>query len=190
MRGEISTDASHGREWRMDQGIGMLVLVIVVGTSLVALFAVMGVLFTRTLERTRAAVEELPARSFLIGLVNVLFLLAIILGLGALRNSMGPSYLDLLVVLILALLAVGIAVGLAALVQVVGERLLPDRSSLAQRIWGAVALVLACLTPYVGWFGLLPYLALTGLGAFILGWLGGRASKVEGLPGSKAEEVA
>jgi hypothetical protein len=174
----------------MDQGIGMLVLLIVVGTSLVALFAVMGVLFPRTLERTRAAVEELPARSFLIGLVNVLFVLAIVVGLGALRNSMGPSYLDLLALLVLAILAVGVTFGLAAVVQAVGGRLLPGRSQLAQRTWGAVALVLACLTPYVGWFGLLPYLALTGLGAFILGWLGGRASKVEGLPGSKAEEVA
>jgi len=174
----------------MDQGIGMLVLLIVVGTSLVALFAVMGVLFPRTLERTRAAVEELPARSFLIGLVNVLFVLAIVVGLGALRNSMGPSYLDLLALLVLAILAVGVTFGLAAVVQAVGGRLLPGRSQLAQRTWGAVALVLACLTPYVGWFGLLPYLALTGLGAFILGWLGGRASKVEGLPGSKAEEAA
>jgi hypothetical protein len=173
----------------MDQGIGMLVLLIVVGTSLVALFAVMGVLFPRTLERTRAAVEELPARSFLIGLVNVLFVLAIVVGLGALRNSMGPSYLDLLALLVLAILAVGVTFGLAAVVQAVGGRLLPGRSQLAQRTWGAVALVLACLTPYVGWFGLLPYLALTGLGAFILGWLGGRASKVEGLPGSKAEEA-
>jgi hypothetical protein len=174
----------------MDQGIGMLVLLIVVGTSLVALFAVMGVLFPRTLERTRAAVEELPARSFLIGLVNVLFVLAIVVGLGALRNSMGPSYLDLLALLVLAILAVGVTFGLAAVVQAVGGRLLPGRSQLAQRAWGAVALVLACLTPYVGWFGLLPYLALTGLGAFILGWLGGRASKIEGLLGSKAEEAA
>ena len=163
----------------MDQGIGMLVLLIVVATSLVALFAVMGVLFPRTLERTRAAVEELPARSFLIGLVNVLFVLAILFGLGALRNRLGPSYLDLLVLVILALLGVGIAVGLAAVVQVVGERLLPDRSSLAQRIWGAVALVLACLTPYIGWFGLLPYLALSGLGALILSWFGNRRGRIE-----------
>jgi hypothetical protein len=173
----------------MDQGIGMLVLLIVVCTSLVALFAVMGVLFPRTLERTRAAVEELPARSFLSGLVNVLFVLAIVFGLGALRNRLGPSYLDLLALLVLAILVVGVTFGLAAVVQAVGGRLLPGRSELAQRTWGAVALVLACLTPYVGWFGLLPYLALTGLGACILGWLGGRASKVEGLLGSKAEEA-
>jgi hypothetical protein len=174
----------------MDQGIGMLVLLIVVATSLVALFAVMGVLFPRTLERTRAAVEELPARSFLIGLVNLVFVLAIGLGLGALRASLGLGFLDLITLLLLILLVGVITFGLAAVVQAVGGRLLPGRSELAQRIWGAVALVLACLTPYVGWFGLLPYLALTGLGAFILGWLGGRASKVEGLPGSKAEEAA
>jgi hypothetical protein len=174
----------------MDRGIGLLLLPFVVGASLVALFAVMGVFFSRTLERTRAVIEELPARSLLIGLVNLLFVLAIAFGLGALRKSMGPSYLDLLALLVLAFLVVGVTFGLAAAVQVVGARLLPERGPLAQRMWGSVALVLACLVPYVGWFGMLPYLALTGLGALILSWFGGRTRRNGGLPEAEARESA
>ena len=63
------------------------------------------------------------------------------------------------------------------MVQIVGARLMPGGQGLRPAIWGTVALTLGCLTPYVGWFGLLPYVVIRGLGAFVL-TLFGRHQKV------------
>jgi hypothetical protein len=51
-------------------------------------------------------------------------------------------------------------------VQLVGERLLPERGHYARVAVGAVAVGLGCALPVAGWFGLLPYVLCLGLGAF------------------------
>ncbi len=70
--------------------------------------------------------------------------------------------------------------GLAGAVKLIGERLLPERSHHQQMVWGGLATVLGCLTPFIGWFGLFPYVALLGFGAFILSWFR-PAGRTEGL---------
>jgi sorbitol-specific phosphotransferase system component IIBC len=71
--------------------------------------------------------------------------------------------------IIIVLLTVMLSFGLTAASSFIGERVLPDASSLKQNFWGTVVLCFACALPFVGWFLLLPYIGFVGIGAFILG---------------------
>ena len=72
--------------------------------------------------------------------------------------------------LIAALLTIILSFGLAGMVNLVGERIMPEHSSLKKTVWGTVLLTFACALPFVGWFLLLPYVAFLGFGAVILGF--------------------
>lgn len=152
----------------MNEGLLLLLILMAGIPPVVALFIVVKVLFPGIVERTRQAAEEAAGRSFGLGLVNGLFLGATMLALFALGESASIQLLNLLGLLVLALLTLGVTFGLSGMVQLVGARLLPEGSELRRTILGAVALILACLTPFVGWFGLLPYVSLHGLGAFVV----------------------
>ena len=158
----------------MDQLIGLLVAVPLLGATLVGLFVVMNALFTSWIARTCQTAETQAARSFLVGLVNLVFVGALISALIALADGTGLDFLIVVAVLLAVVLAIATAFGLAAMVQVIGARLVPGGQGLRPGIWGTIALLLGCLTPYVGWFGLLPYVALRGLGAFVLVLFGKR----------------
>ncbi len=66
-------------------------------------------------------------------------------------------------------LAAGLTLGLAAMSSLVGERLVPQRGPISQAVIGAAAIVLAGLTPFLGWFLFFPYIALVGLGGLVIG---------------------
>jgi hypothetical protein len=152
----------------MDQLIGLLVAVPLLSATLVGLFIVMNALFTSWIARTCQAAETQAARSFLVGLVNLVFVGALISAVIALADNTGLDFVIVLAVLLAAALAIAATFGLAAMVQVIGARLMPGGQGLRPAIWGTVSLTLGCLTPYVGWFGLLPYVVIRGLGAFVL----------------------
>jgi len=152
----------------MDQLIGLLIAIPLLGATLVGLFVVMNALFTSWIARTCEVAEIQAARSFLVGLVNLVFIGALIAAVIALADNTGLDFVIVLAVLLAMILAIGLAFGLAAMVQIVGARILPSGQGVRPAIWGTIALTLGCLTPYVGWFGLLPYVALRGLGAFVL----------------------
>jgi hypothetical protein len=152
----------------MEQLLGLLIAVPLLGATLVGLFVVMNALFTSWIARTSEAAETQAARSFLVGLVNLIFFGALIAALLALIDGTGLDFLIVLPILLAIALVIGIAFGLAAMVQVVGARILPGGQGLRPLIWATILLTLGCLAPYVGWFGLLPYLALRGLGALVL----------------------
>ncbi len=154
----------------MGQGFGMIVVALLGVVCLAALFLVLGVLFPTAVERTRRSAETALGRSFLIGLVNFIFVVAIGLGLGALGRSLGTGVFGVIVILLAIALILVLTFGLAGMAEVVGDRLTPDRGRVRRTGWGTAALALGCLTPYVGWFGLLPFVALAGIGAFVLGW--------------------
>jgi len=158
----------------MDQLIGLLVAVPLLGATLVGLFVVMNALFTSWIARTCQTAETQAARSFLVGLVNLIFVGALISAVIALADGTGLDFLIVVAVLLAVVLAIATTFGLAAMVQVIGARLVPGGQGLRPGIWGTVALTLGCLTPYVGWFGLLPYVALRGLGGFVLTLFGKR----------------
>jgi sorbitol-specific phosphotransferase system component IIBC len=65
------------------------------------------------------------------------------------------------------------------MVGVLGEKMFSSAESLKRTIWGSVLLTLACALPFVGWFLLFPYVALTGFGAVILSFFQREARVVE-----------
>lgn len=153
----------------MNQAVLLIAAAFGLAVSLTAFFAVLNVFFPRRIERTRRMVEELPGRSFAIGLVNCIFfaiLLAVFMALG--RGLRGDA-MGLLGLIVLIPFAIGVIFGLAGLVELVGARLAAQESGLRRTAWGAVGLELACALPFVGWFGLAPFLLVLGVGAFITG---------------------
>lgn len=139
-----------------------------VGATLVALFAVMGVLFRTWVERIHELAETQARRSLLVGLVNIVTLTALTLALGRIGENADLGIVSVINILLLAAAALAVVFGLAGMVRLVGAQLIPTASQTRQAVWGGVALVLACLTPYVGWFLLFPYMAMRGLGAVVL----------------------
>jgi hypothetical protein len=152
----------------MEQLLGLLIAVPLLGATLVGLFVVMNALFTSWIARTCEAAETQAARSFLVGLVNLIFVGALIFAIIALTDSTGLDFLIVLAVLLAGALVICLTFGLGAMAQIIGARILPGGQGLRPLICGTVALTLGCLAPYVGWFGLLPYVALRGLGALVL----------------------
>ena len=157
----------------MIESLGPIFLLLVGLLSLVAFMTVMRALFPARLAAVRALAGAAPGRAFLVGFVNFVFFGGFALALLALSSRGGDGLLRVLLgvpaFFFLAVLAAGLSFGLSGMAQLVGLRLLPESADLRQTIWGALALGLACLLPFLGWFLLLPYAALLGLGAFILG---------------------
>lgn len=149
--------------------IGLLLLT----TILAAYFLVIGALFLNRVAKIQRVINQITGRSFLVGLVNFLFFGVIAFLLFVLADNLGGAMqgiLTLPALLITALLAIILSFGFAGMVNVIGERVLPEYSSLKKTIWGTAILTFACALPFVGWFLLLPYAGLIGFGAVILGF--------------------
>jgi hypothetical protein len=136
--------------------------------ALVAFFLVLVALFPRRIGRTQAIAEGMPGRSFVVGLVNLIFGAAVVLALVALAQWTHIQLLGAPALAILALVVLAVAFGLGGLVQLIGTRLLPEQPGPRRTIAATLALGWACTLPFVGWFGLLPVAAAIGTGAFIL----------------------
>ena len=136
--------------------------------ALVALFLVLVGLFPGAAARTQAMAEAMPGRSFVVGLVNLIFGAAVIVALLALAQWTHIQVLGLPALAVLGIWAAAVIFGLSGLVQLLGARLLPSRPGPRRTIAATLALGWACTVPFVGWFGVLPLAAAWGLGAFIL----------------------
>ena len=152
----------------MNQVFPILTLAIISAVCLIALFMTLHAFFTRILERTRSVAAERASRSFLTGLVNTLFLAAVSVALAALGQSSGIALIFVLAFLIGLMLLLGILFGITAMVLLLKERLFPGQLGNRPFALAGVTATLACLTPYVGWFGLFPYMGFRGLGAFVI----------------------
>jgi hypothetical protein len=145
------------------------ILLLTIG--LAAYFLVVNALFSARLTRIKSIAQSTPARSLGIGFVNFLFFAVIALVLFSVAENVGPFLRGVLTIpalVILALLAIALSLGLVAMSHLIGERIFPDLLAWKQLLWGTVCLSLACALPFVGWFLLLPYVGLVGLGAVIL----------------------
>lgn len=152
----------------MNELLRFAIAFILVVITLTAFLVVLSVLFARRVSLTRAVAESMPGRAFLLGLVNFVFFSALAFGVSVLSNLTHFELLNLLALLSVLPPLVGAGVGIAGLAQIVGEQLAPQGSGSRSTIWGAVTLSLACALPFLGWFGLLPYVVMLGLGSFIL----------------------
>ena len=152
----------------MDQIFGLVLLVLASGSALVALFAAVALFFPLPVERTRDLLSGSFWRSFLLGLVNFLFfgmIAALLVKLG--QGAGGPvaAVLTLLALLLVLALTIFILLGLSGLTSLAGERIGEGTSPFRRHLRGGLLLVLAGLTPFVGWYVFAPLALLTGLGA-------------------------
>lgn len=147
----------------------LLLLVVVIGFCLIAFFITLEALFGELVEGITRLAEEKPGKAFWVGLVNTVFLIAIAMGLISLgENSVLGLVLGVPGFAIGIFVAAGIIFGLTGMVRLTARRVFPGKEGWKSQASGAGVLILACLLPFIGWFGLFPYLAFRGFGAFIL----------------------
>jgi hypothetical protein len=135
---------------------------------LTAFFVVLAALFPRRLARTLAVAEGMPGRSMVVGVINLIFFAAVFVALLALNQWTGGKLFVLPALVVLAVLLAAATFGLGGVVQLVGERVLPQSPGVRRTVLGTLTLGWACALPILGWFGLLPLVVAFGLGAFIL----------------------
>jgi hypothetical protein len=151
----------------MEQGLIVLLLGVIVFICVLALFNVMQVLFKTWVEDSKQNARDSAGRSLAIGFVNTLLLTALSLGLWTLGENTGVPVFSILGLILVVVLIIAMMFGLTAMAALVSERVLPESHGWRQLAGGGGMLILACLTPYVGWFGLFPYVVFRGLGGFI-----------------------
>lgn len=142
--------------------------------NLIALLGSFGMFLPKPVERARQKLEAAPVRSFLVGMINVLFWFVILaFWFVWTQYNGGPDIMiyvigsALGILLVIGLIIPGIP-GLVALARLTGARWNGSASPLGQELRGGLILVLACLTPYIGWFILTPALLSTAIGAGLL----------------------
>lgn len=148
----------------MNESIGVILIIFISSITLSSLLATLIYLIPARVKRTRHTIEQAPGRAFLIGLVNMLFF-----GVLAAIFANGGDVGGLIGVIILLVLGGFAAIGLSSIVSTLRDRLYPDLqgSGMKAAVKTAVLLILATLTPFIGWFVLAPILLLIGLGGAI-----------------------
>jgi len=147
-------------------------IIILLTIALAAYFLVIGALFANRTAKTQRVITAMPGRSFGVGLVNFAFFGTIALVLFSLAENAGSVVkviLTLPALLIAAVLAIMLSFGLAGMVNLLGERIIPEVTTWKRTIFSTAVLSFACALPVVGWFLLFPYVGFVGIGAFILG---------------------
>lgn len=165
----------------MDQGFIIFLLGVVIFICLMALFIVVHALFKGWVEEVKLHARDAAGRSLAIGFVNALLLTALSLGFWALGENSGAPVFAVVGLILMVALIIGMVFGLTAMVILVSERVFPEGRGWRQLAGGGSLLVLASLTPYIGWFGLFPYVVFRGLGGVIMtlagAWRARRAAR-------------
>lgn len=158
----------------MTEIIRVILLVTLFALAFACYLLVVGAFFNKRVLKTFNVAKQLPARSLGIGFVNFLFFVTIAVVLLGIADSVGNSVIKFIVtipsLLLATVLVILLSLGLSSMVSILGERIFPDLSAWKQSFWGTVILTFASAIPFVGWFLLFPFVALTGFGAVILGF--------------------
>lgn len=157
----------------MNELLTVTLVILVLTFNLIPFFIVLVTLFPAWTAKTQEIANRMPGRSFVIGLVNFLFLLLVALALFSLAEQVGDllrAILLLPALFLTVLLAIALSFGLGSMAQLIGERLAPAQSAWKRTFWGVLLLGLGGSVPLLGWFLLLPYAAWVGMGAFIIGF--------------------
>lgn len=155
----------------MDQLIRLFVVFILFVPLLFGFFTVLNMLFPKRIAGTQSILQGTTGRAFWIGFVNILFLTPVTMLLFNVADRAGGvlGVIATFPALVLLAVLIGLAsFGLLSMVNMTGERLLPDQSLMKRTFWGTLLLSLACAMPFVGWFLLLPYVMFLGAGSVIL----------------------
>jgi hypothetical protein len=151
-------------------------IIILLTIALAAYFLVIGALFTSRIMKTQRVISQMPGRAFGVGFVNFLFFGVILIVLFAITDGNANRVSSVIRIILLiptltltALLTAVLSLGLAGMVNILGDRIFPELDTLKRNIYGSVVLSFACALPVVGWFLLFPYVGFVGIGAFVLG---------------------
>jgi hypothetical protein len=143
---------------------GLTLGVLALAVGLAALLLLCDVAFPKLVARARHNAERMPVRSLLVGLINLSFF-----GLFALALLSGDEGSKALGLLVGTVLLSFVAIGLAAVARLLGERLRPgDASAVRRLLAGALTLELAALVPLVGWFAVTALAGTLGYGAVVI----------------------
>ena len=157
----------------MDRIFDIAIVVLISGVALISLLGAVAILFPRPVEKARDILAASFGRSFVLGLVNFLFfgaLVALLARFGQEARGALAAILLLLALLLALALTTLTLFGLSALTSLAGERIGEGTTSFRRHLRGSLLLVLAGLTPYIGWFAFTPLVLITGLGAGIQAW--------------------
>ncbi|KAF0107426.1 MAG: hypothetical protein FD146_1904 [Anaerolineaceae bacterium] len=150
---------------------GLVLLILFGGVAFIALLAAVHLLLPGAVDKARQKLEVALGKSFLLGLVDLLFFGALVVVLFWLGQMIGGvvagifAFLGLLLLLALGVFALN---GLAALASLLGERIGEAKSPFRRDLRGGLLLSLAGLTPYIGWYLFTPVVLCMALGASIL----------------------
>lgn len=130
------------------------------------------------IERARRVARQRPGQSFLLGLVNLAFFLAlpmIALGMERLRINLGNTLMALSFVPVMILLPSFMLIGFTIAAGIVGEQFMLQTlnrpiSPLVSLTVGALLCILVALVPIIGWTFLL-ILILVGMGAAVIAFV-------------------
>ena len=151
----------------------LLFIVLLLTVSLAAYFLVVSAFFPHRVDKAQRALNQMAGRAFGVGLINFLFfgVLAIVLfSVAESTSGLIRAILTFPALIITSFLTVLLTFGLAGIVRELGARLFPEQSAWRHTVWGSAVLTLACALPFVGWFVLVPAVAVVGIGATILGF--------------------
>jgi len=150
------------------------------GMTLIALLGTVDLFLPKPVARARQKLEDAPLRSFLVGLINMIFwVVLLVIWFEWTQYNGGPDIMSYLIgtamgiLIIIGLIIPGIP-GLVALAGLTGGRWNVSASYLGKDLRGGILLVLACLTPYVGWFIFTPAVLCTSIGAGLLTFFQGK----------------
>ena len=150
------------------------VLVLFCGGTSLALATVIDLFLPGPVERARQKLETASLRCFWTGVVNLVFwFVIVVLWFLWTQYKGGPEIMPyvigtfLVLLLLVAVILPGLP-GLVAIFRLLGERMGGPAYPLVCDLRGGLLLLLACLTPYVGWFVFTPALLCTAIGAGLL----------------------
>jgi hypothetical protein len=141
--------------------------------ALSALFSALILLFPGPVGQARENFENRPWRSIFLGTLNFIgggIIAILVIGLAVtldLANGPGEAFLYIILGLIGIVLAIPTLIGLSAVIIVIGERLGKARTPFLTYLRGGGLLLLACITPFVGWFVFTPLVIWTSIGSVV-----------------------
>jgi len=161
--------------------IALLILVPLGLLALSALFSALILLFPDPIRQARENLENRPWRSIFLGALNFVgagLIAMLAVGLGAalsrgeiLQSPTTGEFFYSLVYALMALIGIALAIptliGLGAVIVLMGERLGKVRMPFLTYLRGGGLLLLACITPFIGWFVFTPLVIWASLGSVI-----------------------
>src|SRR4026207_331788 len=139
----------------MSDILRLFFIIVLLTMGLAAYFLVIGALFANRVAKAQRVINPMPGRAIGVGLVNFLFFGVIAMTLFSVAENTSGAIKVILTIpalLITALLIVLLSFGLAGMVNVVGERIRSEHSSLKPAVCVAVSRTVPGDDCMGGWF--------------------------------------